>query len=365
MIKTILIISPESWQAHAVSKHHYAMTLTAQGFSVLFLGPPSAGSQLAIEPAPGHPGLFIVQAPAVGRGLRFYPGFVRRRLEAAWLRRLELAFGARVDMVWLFENSRFYDMGFASNRLKIYHQVDLNQNSHPATAARTADVCFCTSDGILARLLPHNPRTHKIHHGTAVPAQPLALSTAQNASLQSGGPNAVYIGNLDILYIDAELLAAATQAHPAVRFHFVGGYSPQGQLRKLAAHLPNVVWWGKVPSPLIPTILARADVVLCAYKAAQYAEQLASPHKFMEYLASGRTIVATYTDEYKDQRHLLEMVDDNAGYLAAFSRVVGDLDEYNSPHRQAERKAFAEAHSYSKQLDRIFSLLQQRNLLTA
>ena len=39
-MKDILIISPESWDEHSVSKHHYAMTLAARGSSVFFLNPP-------------------------------------------------------------------------------------------------------------------------------------------------------------------------------------------------------------------------------------------------------------------------------------------------------------------------------------
>ena len=68
-------------------------------------------------------------------------------------------------MVWLFENSRFFDLAFAGERLKIYHQVDLNQNFNPKTAAATADICFCSSDRIKERILPFNALVHKIHHG--------------------------------------------------------------------------------------------------------------------------------------------------------------------------------------------------------
>ena len=152
------------------------------------------------------------------------------------------------------------------------------------------------------------------------------------------------------------------QTYPTVRFHFVGSFSLKGRLYQLASNLSNVVWWGKVPSAVIPSILERADIVMCTYKAAQYREQLASPHKFMEYLASGKTIVATYTDEYKDKRHLVEMVDDASDYLAVFRRVLADLPAYNSPARQAERVDFAMEHSYPRQLQKIISILRDHGL---
>ncbi|MGV0961456.1 MAG: glycosyltransferase [Limnohabitans sp.] len=360
----VLLVSPEPWDSLRVSKHHYAMVLAARGSSVFFLNPPDGSVDgIRIQAVSAAPGLHVVSAPRVASGLRFYPAFLRRWLEARWLRRFERQAGCRIDTIWLFENSRFYGLRFAGSRLKIYHQVDLNQTFHPITAAATADICFCTTDFIRDQLVPHAKHVYKIHHGLAEIESPSRLSDEQTARFTGSGAQGAYIGNLDMSYLDAELLADTARSCPNVRFHFVGGYSEAGQLWQLAGNLPNVMWWGKVDSALIPAILEHADVLLVTYKAALYREQLASPHKFMEYLASGKTIVATYTDEYKDQRHLLEMVDDNAEYLAAFERVINDLDVYNSPDRQAERKAFAQAHSYTKQLDRIFALLRQHKLL--
>lgn len=359
-----LIISPEAWLSHTVSKHHYAKTLSEHGHRVVFLEPPNnLTPRSTFELSRVSDNLIRLRGPRLATGLRFYPALLRRWLEARWLLRLERLSGFRIDVIWLFENSRFFNLRFAGDRLKIYHQVDLNQDFQPEVAAATADICFCTTDFIRERLLPHNARTFKIHHGLAAHVTPADLSDQQEAWLDQTGPHAVYIGNLDIAYLDAELLAEAARRFPAVRFHFVGGYSEHGALHTLTQDLPNVIWWGKVGSELIPAILQRVDLQLVTYKAAEYRAQLASPHKFMEYLASGKVIVSTYTDEYKDKRHLLEMVDDNADYLAAFGRVIEGLDEYNSPARQAERKAFAEEHSYDRQLDRVFGLLRQHQLL--
>ena len=359
----VLIISPENWCAHSVSKHHYAIELSRRGVKVVFLNPPvSSLSARRVDTVEGLPSLFIYSMPKLTIGIRFFPAFFRRWLESRWLVELEAYIDAKIYIIWLFENSRFFDLSFGGDRLKIYHQVDLNQNFHLGTAARTADICFCTTDGIRERLLPYNVRVYKIHHGTALPAQPLGLSTLQTARMFHAGQNACYVGNLDMIYLDAELLARVAQTYSTVQFHFIGGFSSQGHLHQLTSNLPNVLWWGKVPSALIPSILEHSDIVLCTYKAAQYREQLASPHKFMEYLASGKTIVATYTDEYKDKRDLLEMVDNASDYVAAFGRVLGDLAEYNSPARQAQRVAFAMAHSYPRQLEKIVAILWDHGL---
>jgi len=356
----ILIVSPELWDTHTVSKHHYAMALARRGCKVLFLDPPDDSlGDIEIRPAGECENLYLVSAPRVAPGLRFYPAWLRRRMESRWLQRLEKASGEAVSTIWLFENSRFFDMGFAGERLKIYHQVDLNQDFQVETAARTADLCLCTTESIRRRLAAANPHSYKVHHGVAIADSAPALAPELAERFTPGRIHAAYIGNLDIAYLDVALLAGLVKQFPDVLFHFVGSYREEGALRRACADAANVLWWGRVESALIPAILERCDILLLAYRAEEHREQLASPHKMMEYLASGKAVVATWTDEYSDRRQLLEMVEDSGNYAAAFARVVNHLEEYNSPQRQAERIAFAEAHSYEKQLDRIDGLLKK------
>ncbi len=135
-MSTILIISPEPWEGHFVSKHHYACELARRGHRVLFYGPPEAMGTMRLEPVTdAHGDLLVLRAPRVAQGLRFLPSPLRRALEARWLGKVEQLAGARIDVVWNFENSRFFDMNFAGKRLTIYQQVDLDQAFHPAKAA--------------------------------------------------------------------------------------------------------------------------------------------------------------------------------------------------------------------------------------
>lgn len=364
-MSAILLISPEPWDAHTVSKHHYAMTLAGRGQKVFFLNPPDDSlAGITIHALPEQPNLQIVDGPKVAKGLRFFPALMRRWLESGWLSHLEHKVGTNISTIWLFENSRFFDMRFAGDRLKIYHQVDLNQDFHPEIAAATADICFCTTDFIRDRLLPHNSRTFKIHHGVAEPRSAGQTLTAQQQENFLLHPvNVAYIGNIDISYLDVTLLLDLVRSFPEIGFHFVGQYRPDGQIHLACQGLPNVVWWGRVASELIPAIIGHCDVLLVTYLADKYREQLASPHKIMEYLASGKTVVATYTDEYKDKRHLLEMAEERADFLVAFRRVVNNLGEYNNPINQAARIEFAMAHTYEKQVDLIYSLLEKNGLL--
>ncbi|MCS5704703.1 glycosyltransferase [Synechococcus sp. FGCU-3] len=359
-----LLISPERWDAHQVSKHHYARSLSMLGNRVLFLDPPEPNRHaIALEPVADCPGLVRVRAPKVVSGLRWLPGLLRRMLEQWWLWRLEKLSKCDIEAIWLFENSRFFDLRFAGSRLKIYHQVDLNQNFHPIEAALTADICFCTSAHIQKRLLPHNPRCYKLQHGFNSYRQTLPLAQNESARFDSGQKHAMYVGNLEMAYLDRELIADIAKTNHHVCFHLVGGYCRDGRLFQLLEGASNVVWWGKVDHGLIPSLLSKADILMVCYQAKHHIDQ-ANPHKLMEYLASGKLVVATYTEEYAHVSHLFAMSGpgSNAGYPELFFHAINHIDLLNSVERQAARKDYANTHSYLNQINRVKDFIQKSGL---
>lgn len=364
-IKQVLIVSPEPWNGHFVSKHHYAVTLAKAGSHVYFLNPPDNSISKSEVKETQYKNLWEIKATKVARGLRLYPGFIRGRIERKWLKNVEKLIKNQFDIIWLFENSRFYDMGFAGHRLKIYHQVDSNQNFHISKAATTADICFCTTDFIKNKLDSYSNLVYKIHHGVLSEISDKSLDEIQATRFLKHKLNVVLIGNLDIKYLDLNILEALIKSYPHIGFHLVGGYKEDGLCYTKCNTLKNTFFWGKVESQIIPSILSLCDVSLLLYKAETKfdIEQLASPHKIMEYLASGKVTVATYTDEYKDKRELLEMVDKNSDYLSKFDTVIKELVHYNSAEKQTQRKSFANEHTYSKQLSKIVCHLKANNLI--
>jgi len=360
-LKQILLISPEPWSGNFVSKHHYAITLASMGHRVYFLNPPDNSlSKLKIDNTK-YKNLYSITAPQLLKGLRFIPKIISIYIENRWLEKLEKHIGSKFTTIWLFENSRFYNMQFAKDRLKIYHQVDSNQNFHLKEASSSADICFCVTDYILEDLLNYNKKVFKISHGVNLAIKPLPL-TKEEKNRFNNSINVTYIGNLDMLYIDEDILFKITKRYSNITFHFIGNYSLDGKLYQICKNSKNIIWWGRIDSTLIPSILKQIDICLLTYRAEKYKKQLASPHKILEYLYSGKVIVATYTDEYKDRRELLEMVDNSQEYLNKFESIVDNLDFYNSVEKQQVRIDFAKNNSYEKQLEEIFFLIQENYL---
>lgn len=353
-MSNVLIISPEPWGGHFVSKHHYAIELTRRRHQVLFCGPPEVCDLHLEEVAPS---LMIVHTPRVFPGLRFLYRPVRRFLEARWIEQLEALFGSKIDVVWLFENSRFFDLDFAGRRLKLYQQVDLNQNFNPEVAAATADLSIAISGPIEDRLRSFAKRLIRITHGCPETSIDEEKLKEVNHVFARNAKNVVLTGNLDIEYLDIPLLTRLVHTHPGVGFHFVGGFSEGRGLHESVGTSANTVFWGKQPSECLPSFLVRADVLLVAYLADEHPDQLANPHKIMEYLASGRCVLATRTLEYEDRPGLVEVATDRDEFLRRFSEIISHPSSWNSPELIARRQAFAADNTYSRQLDRIAEAL--------
>jgi glycosyltransferase involved in cell wall biosynthesis len=358
-MSNVLIISPEPWDTNQVSKHHYARTLAKRGHRVFFLDPPlQGGSTLTITRVPGEEGeIHVLRGPRVAGGLRFMPAWLRRALERRWLAQLERRVGAHIDIVWLFENSRFYDLSFAGDRIKIYHQVDLNQDFHVQAAASSADISFAVSDVIRDRVARYTRNVVKIPHGVL---DMQVDGTVPFGKIRPGRPAAAYIGNLDIAYLDTRLLCDLVAGSTEVDFHLIGSFTEGGELQRLLNLESNVFFWGRVPSNELPGILAKMDVMLIVYDAKRHRQQLANPHKILDYMKSGKVTVATYTDEYKSLAgDLIVMVEDQEQFPAAFRVVVGELPRWNSAELSARRKAFASDNTYDRQIERISRALSR------
>lgn len=356
-MSAVLIISPEPWDANQVSKHHYARTLARRGHTVFFVDPPgSSGTTTSIAKAVEEDGeILLIRGPRVAPGLRFMPRILRRALERRWLEKLERNAEVHIDIVWLFENSRFYDMSFAGDRVKIYHQVDLNQDRHVAAAASSADISFAVSDIILDRITRYSRYAQKISHGVFA----VGARTGVNCTkVRPGRRAAAYVGNLDIAYLDAKTLQEVVVGSQEVDFHFIGSYSGTGEAYRRLHGMKNVFFWGRLASRDLQEVLEKMDVLMIVYDTINHRDQLANPHKLMEYLAAGKVTVATFTEEYKSfAGDVIAMVEDPHDYVTKFRSVVANLDRWNSPELQAQRIAIANDNTYERQLDRISSAL--------
>ena len=303
--KNILLISPEPWDAHLVSKHHYAREL-AKNNHVFFLDPPS--NKKSNDPLTNN--LSIVRWKNHIKGIKYFPDYISGGYFKKEVNRLQKFLNTTFDIIWNFDPSRFFNLS-KINTYNICHIVDWNQQFQRKKLAETSDLCLVTTDFLKKELLKYNIHTHKIHHGVQLTSTTNAIDLPQGKNTIKVG----MIGNLNRSCIDWSLIDNITQN--AADFYFMGR-SDNGIKEQYDKE--NIYWLGKQRAVLIPDFLAKMDILICCYKLENTFDitQHASLHKTMEYLGSGNVIVTTYQDEYKDKTHLLEMVNPDEDFLTKF-----------------------------------------------
>jgi len=140
--------------------------------------------------------------------------------------------------------------------------------------------------------------------------------------------------------VDLDLLAHLAAAEPGWSVVLVGPAPAVRGDRAPPPVPPNVHLLGRKPYELVPEYLAGLDVCLIPYRRTRWTEGC-FPAKLLEYLASGRPVVATDLPALAPYATVVDLAPDAASFLAACRRAVLDAD----PTRVARRRAVAAAES--------------------
>lgn len=350
--KNILIVSPEPWNHIFVSKHHYAIHLAERNNTVYFLNPPDKFEK--IEPTE-YANVFSVHYKKFFPGLRYFPSFIQKYLMRMKFNHLEKLCAVNFDIIWSFDNSVFFDFSSLSNNVfKISHIVDLNQNFEFKKAARSADVCFGVSAVLVEKLRQYNCNTYFINHGFKSPDQNVNFNLRKHVTR---GLKVGYTGNLDLKYIDWTILMAAINLNPDVFFYFAGPFDSESDHIRFLKNQSNVILLGKIKSSEIASFLNQMDILVLCYRINEYPDQLTNSHKFMEYLGSGKPIVATYTEEYAKHSDCVLMAEHSSEWIDLFQYACQNIDQLMTADLVEKRKEIAFKNTYEKQIEKIENLL--------
>lgn len=354
--KNILLISPEPWDHINVSKHHYARYLVRRGNQVVFANP--ANDQWLLKDA-AISGLKELYYPKFIKGLRLFPSFISGRLIRRKFEQIQEYCQIKFDIVWSFDNSVFFDF----SRLPTYnisHIVDLNQDFETEKAASTADICFYTTELIGERLKKYNPRSFFINHGFN------QKEVTSSVSLPGDQPiKVLYAGNLNMPYLDWKCISEAVVIIDVADFIFLGPVDDTVDNNETWSFYhqvkqnPRTHFVGKIPSDQLPNYYAVADVLIVAYQERYHKDQ-ANPHKMMEYLGTGKPIVATYTAMFGEyERGVIEMCRRNSEFASELKSCVENLSKYNTSELIQGRKSIALDNGYDRQITRIEEYIRQ------
>ncbi len=207
-------------------------------------------------------------------------------------------------------------------------------NKRCETFCKMSDVVLTINDDLRNRALSINENSYVIKNATN-------YFTFENHSKNSdivkkvrkpGGTAIGYVGWLNSLRLDLELISFLVHQRPEYMFVFMG---PMSEKQPLGTHIPkadNVIVLPPVPYEEYPACLRAFDVCILPNLINAHTSGN-DPIKIYDYLASGRPVVATQTAGTERFADLLYLANDKQQFLALLDQAVQEKSESLAQNR--------------------------------
>jgi len=215
-----------------------------------------------------------------------------------------------------------------------------------------SDLCIANSTYLANYCRQYNPHSYYVGQGCELDIFTAKQENNTPADMKNiPGPLIGYVGALQHIRLDIELLATIAERRPGWSIVLVGPEDNEFKASRLHA-IKNIHFMGAKPPATLPAYINVFDVCLNP----QIVNQVTIgnyPRKIDEYLAMGKPVVATATDTmsiFADHTYLGKNAED---YIMLIEKALKE----NSPTLQAERKAFASTHTWENNVREIYKAI--------
>lgn len=257
----------------------------------------------------------------------------------------------------------FYSKEYLKPSFSVYYRRDNLQpypywNRHVARLEplmiKKSDLVVCNSPQYADFSRPFNPNSYDIGQGVDLSAyNPEIEYELPKEFANIPEPRIGYIGDINSLRLDPDLLYELAKSKPAYSFVMIGGEDNVFKEHELHS-LENVHFLGSVPKLSVPTYMAALQVCLNP----QVLNEITNgnyPRKVDEYLAMGKPVIATKTATMELFRNHAYLCSSVAEYEEAVELAVDDTD----PANRDERIRFARSHSWKNNVESIYEKIQK------
>jgi hypothetical protein len=356
-----------------VAKHHYAVELTRLGNEVYFLNPPKYHKRnfINVKEVPGYDGLKIVDhGPYFPMLLRFHIRSLYNFLMKKYIAWLMNKLNTDFDVVWCFEPNLYSNLDWFKAKRKVYHPVDELFYNFQLDPGKSADIVISVTREILSKFENVNGKKLFINHGISREFQ----KATNNHWKKKEDVTIGYSGNLLRPDIDFQTIKQCIRELPLAKFIFWGNYKMNASnlegnetaeisdFIQFLQNSPNVELKGALAINDLVHEYARADIFIICYDIKKDQSRGTNYHKVMEFLSTGKVIVANNITTYQDC-DLLRMCtsrESNQEFPVILKETIRELQIHNSEDMQIKRKEFAAQNSYQLHVQTIVGELYKR-----
>jgi hypothetical protein len=343
-----------------LSKHHYSIELAKRGNTVYFLNPPdNLGNKpfISIESSDEIKNLFIIHHTLFFTyKIKYHAVSLFHFLIRFHINKIIKKIGLEIDIVWSFDIENLYPFYlFPRSTFKIYHPMDEPQHKQAIKAANGANLILSVTKEILEKYKVYEANKFLINHGLSSEFFIKRYSDRKSDRIKIG-----YSGNLRRKDIDWKTVFEIVDNNKGIEFIFFGTYNLEDPAIMQLFKYDNVQLYGKVSTKELAIEFQSIDGFLICYDVALDPSGGTNYHKIIEYLSTGKVVVSNNVKCYEDRSDLVQMPIslDNKDLPGLFKSVINNLDQHNSIELQSIRKTYAFENLYSKQIERINSILK-------
>lgn len=257
----------------------------------------------------------------------------------------------------------FYAKELLQPSLSVYYRRD---NLHPfhywkkhvgrlePKLISKSDLVVCNSPQLADYARPFNQKSFDVGQGVDLSAYDTEREFVVPTTLQAiPGPRIGYIGDINSMRLDADLIYELAKSRPYYSFVMIGGEDKVFQSHALHT-LQNVYFTGSIAKDKVPEYMAALDV--CMNPQAVNEITIGNyPRKVDEYLAMGKPVIATRTgtmELFKEHTYLCSS-------LQEYQQAVDCALQENNSEKESQRIHFARSHSWQNNVQRIYKYIRE------
>lgn len=270
------------------------------------------------------------------------------------------------DAIHLIDNDiyrSFYSRQILSPKLSVYYRRDNVQpyaywKKHAVRLEprliEKSNLVVCNSPQLADYAKSFNDNSYDVGQGVDLSAYDPEMKFSVPQALQAiPQPRIGYIGDINSMRLDADLIYELAKSKPGYSFVMIGNED-----KVFAAHalhsLPNVYFTGSIAKQQVPEYMNALDVCLNP----QLVNEITIgnyPRKVDEYLALGKPVIATRTHTMELFRDHVYLCNDITDYKNAVEKALLE----NTPENQQRRITFARSHSWKNNVQQIYNQIEK------